>query len=96
MGKKGAITFAQRNILERDSATFARLSANQREFAMRANLKENRYSQYETGVRPLTIEAALVSASNTASPLIGSIAAIARRLHIASQIEIARLEVGAL
>jgi len=26
---------------------------------MRANLKPNRYSQYETGVRALTIEAAL-------------------------------------
>ena len=26
---------------------------------MRANLKPNRYSQYETGVRPLTIDAAL-------------------------------------
>ena len=35
------------------------LGLNQREFAMRANLKENRYNQYETGVRPLTIEAAL-------------------------------------
>ena len=26
---------------------------------MRANLKPNRYSQYETGTRPLTIEVAL-------------------------------------
>ena len=31
---------------------------NQREFAIRANLKPNRYSQYETGARPLTIDAA--------------------------------------
>ena len=31
---------------------------NQTEFAMRANLKQNRYSQYESGVRPLTIDAA--------------------------------------
>ena len=31
---------------------------NQREFARRANLKPNRYSQYESGVRPLTIDAA--------------------------------------
>jgi transcriptional regulator with XRE-family HTH domain len=31
---------------------------NQREFANRVNLKPNRYSQYETGARPLTIEAA--------------------------------------
>jgi transcriptional regulator with XRE-family HTH domain len=35
------------------------LGLNQREFAIRADLKANRYSQYETGVRPLTIEAAL-------------------------------------
>jgi transcriptional regulator with XRE-family HTH domain len=34
------------------------LGLNQREFAMRANLKPNRYSQYETGARQLTIEAA--------------------------------------
>ena len=31
---------------------------NQREFARRANLKQNRYSQYESGARPLTIDAA--------------------------------------
>lgn len=36
------------------------LGVNQREFALRANLKANRYSQYETGARPLTIEAALI------------------------------------
>jgi hypothetical protein len=38
---------------------------------MRANLKVNRYSQYKTGVRLLTTEAALgicVSASNAAYP----------------------------
>ena len=35
------------------------LGLNQREFALRVDLKENRYNQYETGVRPLTIEAAL-------------------------------------
>ena len=34
------------------------LGVNQREFARRANLKPNRYSQYETGARPLTIDAA--------------------------------------
>jgi transcriptional regulator with XRE-family HTH domain len=34
------------------------LGVNQREFATRANLKPNRYSQYETGTRPLTIDAA--------------------------------------
>jgi len=32
---------------------------NQREFARRANLKQNRYNQYEAGVRVLTINAAL-------------------------------------
>ena len=34
------------------------LGVNQREFARRVNLKPNRYSQYETGARPLTINAA--------------------------------------
>ena len=34
------------------------LGLNQTEFAMRANLKQNRYSQYESGARPLTIIAA--------------------------------------
>ena len=34
------------------------LGVNQREFARRANLKQNRYSQYESGARPITIEAA--------------------------------------
>ena len=34
------------------------LRLNQREFAMRVNLKPNRYSQYETGARQLTIDAA--------------------------------------
>ena len=31
---------------------------NQREFARRVNLKPNRYSQYESGVRMLTVDAA--------------------------------------
>jgi transcriptional regulator with XRE-family HTH domain len=31
---------------------------NQTEFAKRVNLKQNRYNQYESGVRQLTIEAA--------------------------------------
>jgi transcriptional regulator with XRE-family HTH domain len=35
------------------------LGVNQREFATRAKLKANRYSQYETGARALSIEAAL-------------------------------------
>src|SRR5215467_14129007 len=35
------------------------LGLNQREFAMRAGLKPKRYSQYETGVRTVTIDAAL-------------------------------------
>ena len=34
------------------------LGLNQTEFAMRANLSQNRYNQYESGVRPLTIDAA--------------------------------------
>jgi len=34
------------------------LGVNQREFARRVNLKPNRYSQYETGARALTIDAA--------------------------------------
>ena len=34
------------------------LGVNQREFARRANLKPNRYSQYESGTRSLTIDAA--------------------------------------
>lgn len=32
---------------------------NQTEFAEKANLTQNRYSQYETGKRPLTLDAAL-------------------------------------
>jgi transcriptional regulator with XRE-family HTH domain len=35
------------------------LGVNQAEFARRVNLKPNRYSQYESGARPLTIDAAL-------------------------------------
>src|SRR6516225_4349969 len=35
------------------------LGLNQKEFAMRANLKPNRFRQYESGARPLTIDAAL-------------------------------------
>jgi transcriptional regulator with XRE-family HTH domain len=34
------------------------LRLNPREFAMRVNLKPNRYSQYETRARQLTIDAA--------------------------------------
>ena len=34
------------------------LGVNQREFAMRAHLSQNRYNQYESGSRPLTIDAA--------------------------------------
>jgi transcriptional regulator with XRE-family HTH domain len=36
-----------------------REALNQREFATRADLKPNRYSQYATGTRPLAVEAAL-------------------------------------
>jgi DNA-binding XRE family transcriptional regulator len=35
------------------------LGVNQTEFARRVNLKPNRYSQYESAARPLTIDAAL-------------------------------------
>jgi len=48
-----------RHIAARLLRTREALGLNQREFAMRANLKPNRYSQYETGVRALTIDAAL-------------------------------------
>ena len=34
------------------------LGVNQTEFARRANLKQNRYNQYESGARPLSIDAA--------------------------------------
>jgi len=34
------------------------LGLNQTEFAMRASLSQNRYNQYESGARPLTIDAA--------------------------------------
>ena len=50
---------ATRHIASRLLRTREALGLNQREFAMRANLKPNRYSQYETGVRALTIDAAL-------------------------------------
>lgn len=47
-------------------ATAARLKAareainpNQSEFAVRAGMTQNRYNQYETGERPLTLDAAL-------------------------------------
>ena len=35
------------------------LGVNQTEFARRVNLKPNRYSQYESATRPLTIDAAI-------------------------------------
>jgi transcriptional regulator with XRE-family HTH domain len=34
------------------------LGVNQRQFAKRTNLRPNRYNQYESGVRALTIDAA--------------------------------------
>ena len=34
------------------------LGVNQRQFAKRANLRQNRYNQYESGARALTIDAA--------------------------------------
>lgn len=50
---------ATKHIAARLLHTREALGLNQREFAMRANLKPNRYSQYETRVRALTIDAAL-------------------------------------
>lgn len=35
------------------------INPNQSEFAMRAGMTQNRYNQYETGERPLTLDAAL-------------------------------------
>jgi transcriptional regulator with XRE-family HTH domain len=50
---------ATEHIATRLRHTREALRVNQREFARRANLKPNRYNQYESGARPLSIEAAL-------------------------------------
>ncbi len=47
------------------------LEVNQREFARRVNLKPNRYGQYETGARPLTIDAAHIICDEYSVTLIG-------------------------
>ena len=65
---KGVLTLGQLSISRLRAAehiatrlrhTREALGVNQREFARRVNLKPNRYSQYESGARPLTIDAAL-------------------------------------
>ena len=58
LGEKRALIRSTEYIATRLRQTREVLGLNQREFAMRANLKANRYSQYESGARPLTIDAA--------------------------------------
>ena len=50
---------ATEHIATRLRHTRQALGVNQRHFARRANLRPNRYNQYESGARALTIDAAL-------------------------------------
>jgi len=61
---------------------------------MRANLKPNRYSQYETGVRALTIEAALRICDEYGISLDWLYRGDRSRLPHQLAIDIARIEVG--
>ena len=58
MDGKGALIRSTEHIATRLRHTREALGLKQREFARRANLKANRYSQYESGTRSLTIDAA--------------------------------------
>lgn len=49
---------ATEDIAARLRHTRRALGVNQRQFAKRANLRQNRYNQYESGARALTIDAA--------------------------------------
>jgi len=51
-------TKAIEDIAARLRHTRRALGVNQRQFAKRANLRQNRYNQYESGARALTIDAA--------------------------------------
>jgi transcriptional regulator with XRE-family HTH domain len=49
---------ATEHIATRLRHTREAIGVNQTEFARRVNLKQSRYNQYESGARPLTIDAA--------------------------------------